>query len=182
MQETFSDLLFAFAIAVVLIYMVMAAQFESFSQPFVVMFTVPLAFIGIVGGLMIMGHPLSVPAFMGVIILAGIVVNNGIVMISFINDLRKEGVPKRGNSPWFSSPYAPDSHYLFDNHYWVLPMALSTKQGSEMQSPMGTVVAFGLLTSTLLTLFVVPILYSAVDRISHFTRSRVKKKVLGHTD
>ncbi|NLP02718.1 MAG: efflux RND transporter permease subunit [Fibrobacter sp.] len=183
MQETFGDLLFAFAIAVVLIYMVMAAQFESFSQPFVVMFTVPLAFIGIVGGLMIMGHPLSVPALMGVIILAGIVVNNGIVMISFINDLRKEGVPKREaivrGSVLRLRPILITS---LTTIIGVLPMALSTKQGSEMQSPMGTVVAFGLLTSTLLTLFVVPILYSAVDRISHFTRSRVKKKVLGHTD
>ena len=162
--------------------MVMAAQFESFSQlcGYVISAACP---IGIVGGLMIMGHPLSVPALMGVIILAGIVVNNGIVMISFINDLRKEGVPKREaivrGSVLRLRPILITS---LTTIIGVLPMALSTKQGSEMQSPMGTVVAFGLLTSTLLTLFVVPILYSAVDRISHFTRSRVKKKVLGHTD
>ncbi|NLG19632.1 MAG: efflux RND transporter permease subunit [Fibrobacter sp.] len=183
MQETFGDLLFALVISIILIYMVMAAQFESFSQPFVVMFTVPLAFIGIIAGLMIMGHPLSVPAFMGVIILAGVVVNNGIVMISFINDLRKEGVPKQEAIVQGSVlRVRPVLITSLTTIIGVLPMAFSTGQGAEMQSPLGTVVGFGLFSSTIFTLFVVPILYSAVDKLSKKATGRLKRNVLGHQD
>jgi len=183
MADTFKDLVLALVIAVILVYMVMAAQFESFSQPFVVMFTIPLAFIGIVGGLMIMGHPLSVPGFMGIIILAGIVVNNGIVMISFINQLREEGFSKREAIVQASViRLRPILITSLTTIIGVLPMALSNSQGSELQSPLGTVVAFGLATSTLLTLFIVPILYSGVDKISSFFTKRFKKVVLGHHD
>ncbi|PIV52233.1 MAG: multidrug ABC transporter, partial [Elusimicrobia bacterium CG02_land_8_20_14_3_00_37_13] len=92
--ETLITFLQAFIVAVILIYMIMAAQFESFSQPLVIMFTVPLAVIGVVFGLAIFGFTLSTPAFMGIIILAGVVVNNGIVMITYVNQLREKGLEK----------------------------------------------------------------------------------------
>lgn len=132
---------------------------------------------------MIMGHPLSVPGFMGIIILAGIVVNNGIVMISFINQLREEGFSKREAIVQASViRLRPILITSLTTIIGVLPMALSNSQGSELQSPLGTVVAFGLATSTLLTLFIVPILYSGVDKISSFFTKRFKKVVLGHHD
>ncbi|MFP4164847.1 MAG: efflux RND transporter permease subunit [Chitinispirillaceae bacterium] len=183
MADTFRDLFFAFLIAVVLIYMVMAAQFESFSQPFIVMFTVPLSFIGIVAGLFILGHPLSVPAFMGVIILAGIVVNNGIVMVSYVNQLRERGMEKRDALIEAAGVrLRPILITSLTTIIGVLPMALSTSQGSEMQSPLGVTVAFGLASATFLTLFVVPILYSGIDGISQYLRRFLKKTVLGSHD
>ncbi len=183
MKETFRDLGLALLIAIILIYMVMAAQFESFSQPFIVMFTVPLAFIGVIGGLAIMGHPLSVPAFMGIIILAGIVVNNGIVLISYVNQLRQEGVSKREALIRAAGVrLRPILITSLTTIIGVLPMALTRSQGSEMQSPMGTAVAFGLASSTFLTLFVVPILYSGIDSISHKLTRGLKNVVLGSHD
>ncbi|KMQ52102.1 acriflavin resistance protein [Chitinispirillum alkaliphilum] len=183
MNETFFDLALAFIVAVILIYMVMAAQFESFSQPFIVMFTVPLAFIGVVFGLMIMGHPLSVPAFMGVIILSGVVVNNGIVMITYINQLRHRGLSK-GDAIVRAAGIRlrPILITSLTTITGVLPMAFSRAQGSEMQGPMGTSVAFGLFAATFLTLFVVPVIYSGVDRISGSITRALKKTVLGSHD
>jgi len=182
MQDTFKDLLLALAIAVVLIYMVMAAQFESFTQPFIVMCTVPLAFIGVAFGLLVMGHPLSVAAFIGIIILIGIVVNNGIVMITFINQLRAEGHSLRESLIKASGiRLRPILITSLTTIFGILPMALAKGQGSEMQSPLGTAVAFGLASSTLLTLFVVPVFYSIVDGIAHWITGILKHVFLGET-
>jgi HAE1 family hydrophobic/amphiphilic exporter-1 len=182
MQDTFKDLLLALAIAVVLIYMVMAAQFESFMQPFIVMCTVPLAFIGVAFGLLVMGHPLSVAAFIGIIILVGIVVNNGIVMITFINQLRAEGHNMRDALIKASGiRLRPILITSLTTIFGMLPMAIAKGQGSEMQSPLGTAVAFGLASSTLLTLFVVPVFYSIVDGIAHSITGFLKRVFLGET-
>jgi len=182
MQDTFRDLLLALAIAVVLIYMVMAAQFESFMQPFIVMCTVPLAFIGVAFGLLVMGHPLSVAAFIGIIILIGIVVNNGIVMITFINQLRAEGHTMRDALIKASGiRLRPILITSLTTIVGILPMAIAKGQGSEMQSPLGTAVAFGLASSTLLTLFVVPVFYSIVDGIAHSITGVLKRVFLGET-
>jgi HAE1 family hydrophobic/amphiphilic exporter-1 len=182
MQDTFRDLLLALAIAVVLIYMVMAAQFESFMQPFIVMCTVPLAFIGVAFGLLVMGHPLSVAAFIGIIILVGIVVNNGIVMITFINQLRAEGHSMKDSLIKASGiRLRPILITSLTTIFGILPMALAHGQGSEMQSPLGTAVAFGLASSTLLTLFVVPVFYSIVDGIAHWITGILKRVFLGET-
>lgn len=94
MRETFVSLGAAFALAILLVYMVMGAQFESLIHPFTVMFTVPLGLIGVIVLLLITGNTLSLPSLLGIIILAGIVVNNGIVLVDYVNQLRARGLPK----------------------------------------------------------------------------------------
>jgi HAE1 family hydrophobic/amphiphilic exporter-1 len=167
MQETFDALILAVIAAVVLIYMIMAAEFESLSQPFVIMFTVPLAFVGVVGGLAAFGMALSMPAFMGLVILAGIVVNNGIVMIDYINQLRKRGVERHeAILQGATTRLRPILITSITTILGILPMGLSTTEGSEMRAPMGIAIASGLAFSMLLTLFVIPVVYSVVDRVS----------------
>jgi HAE1 family hydrophobic/amphiphilic exporter-1 len=182
MQKTFKDLILALVIAIVLIYMVMAAQFESFTQPFIVMFTVPLAFIGVVIGLMVMGHPLSVPAFLGVIILVGIVLNNGIVMIDYVNQLRAKGLPiKEALIKGATIRLRPILITSVSTIFALMPMTFSGGQGAEMYGPMGAVTMFGLTTSMFLTLLVLPVIYSIVDGVAHGITSFLKMKVLGET-
>jgi len=182
MQKTFKDLLLALLIAVVLIYMVMAAQFESFTQPFIVMFTVPLAFIGVVIGLLVTGHPLSVPAFLGVIILVGIVLNNGIVMIDYVNQLRAKGLPiKEALIKGATIRLRPILITSITTIFALMPMTFSSGQGAEMYGPMGAVTMFGLTTSMFLTLLVLPVIYSIVDGVAFGITSFLKKKVLGET-
>jgi len=166
MKSAFSSLFWALVVSVVLIYMVMAAQFESLRHPLVIMFTVPLSFIGVVFGLLLFQKTLSVPAFMGVIILAGVVVNNGIVMIDYINRLRKRGMNSfEAVVEGASVRLRPILITSFTTVFGMLPMALSQTQGSELRSPMAIAVAAGLIFSTLLTLFVIPVVYSVFDRI-----------------
>ena len=180
MQTTFTELLKAFLVAVLLIYMVMAAQFESFSQPFIVMFTLPLACIGVVIGFVVSGKSLSVPAFMGLIILMGIVVNNGIVMIDYINRLRRDGMEKldaiiEGASVRLRPILITSATTICG----MLPMALAKGEGSETASPMATAVASGLLFAMVFTLFVIPAVYSVVDSVASRVSRRASDLVLG---
>ena len=166
MQEAMTDLAWALIIAIILIYMVMAAEFESLRHPFIIMGTVPLSFIGVIFGLVVFGKTLSVPAFMGFIILCGVVVNNGIVMIDYINQLRKRGIPAfeavvRGAATRLRPVLITSLTTVLGS----LPMAVSQTQGSEMRSPMAVALAFGLLFATFLTLIVIPVVYSVFDRI-----------------
>ena len=181
MQDSMRDLLYALIIAVILIYMIMAAQFESFTQPFVIMVTVPLAFIGVVVGLGITGYSISVPAVIGFIMLAGIVVNNGIVMLSYVNQLETEGMEKKEALVHAASVrLRPILITSLTTIMGVFPMAISRSQGSEMSAPIGISVGFGLLFSTMLTLVVVPVLDSIAEGISTGMKKKVKKVVLGH--
>ncbi len=168
MQEAFSSLSWALLIAIMLVYMIMAAQFESLLTPFVIMFTVPLAFIGVVFGLFAFGKTLSVPALMGVLILTGIVVNNAIVMIDYINRLKKRGI-EFGEAivEGAAVRVRPILVTAITTILGMLPMALSHTEGAEMRSPMAVAVASGLLFSTFLTLFIIPIVYSIVNRVSY---------------
>jgi len=166
MQEAMVDLAEALIIAIILIYMVMAAEFESLGHPFVIMGTVPLSFIGVVFGLFVFGKTLSVPAFMGFIILCGVVVNNGIVMIDYINQLRRRGVPAfEAVIQGATTRLRPVLITSLTTVLGTLPMAISNTQGSEMRSPMAVALAMGLLFATFLTLFVIPVTYSIFDRI-----------------
>jgi HAE1 family hydrophobic/amphiphilic exporter-1 len=181
MQDSMKDLMFALIIAVILIYMIMAAQFESFTQPFVIMFSVPLAFIGVVFGLGVTGYSISVPAFIGFIMLAGIVVNNGIVLLSYVNQLEAQGLEKYDALVRAASVrLRPILITSLTTIMGVLPMALSRSQGSEMRAPIGIAVGFGLLFSTLFTLIVVPVFDSIAQGISHGATRRLKRAVLGH--
>jgi len=167
MQETFGAFGWAMIAAVVLLYMILAATFESLSQPFVIMFTVPLAFVGVVAGLGIAGMTLSMPAFMGLVILTGIVVNNGIVMIDYINQLRRRGIERHEAIVQGAvRRLRPILITSITTILGILPMGLSTSEGAEMRAPMGIAIASGLTFSMMLTLFVIPVIYSIVDRIS----------------
>ena len=168
MQEAFSSLSWAFLMAIMLVYMIMAAQFESLRTPFVIMFTVPLAFIGVVFGLFAFGKTLSVPALMGVVILAGIVVNNAIVMIDYISRLKKGGI-EYGEAIVEGAVVRvrPILITAITTILGMLPMALSHTEGAELRSPMAVAVASGLLFSTFLTLFIIPIVYSIVNRVKY---------------
>lgn len=168
MEEAFSGLLWALVVAIMLVYMIMAAQFESLLTPFVIMFTVPLGFIGVVAGLLAFGRTLSVPALMGIMILTGIAVNNGIVMIDYVNRLRKRGM-EFGEAivEGAAVRVRPILVTAVTTILGMLPMALSHTEGAELRAPMAIAVASGLLFSTFLTLFIIPIAYSIVHRVKY---------------
>jgi HAE1 family hydrophobic/amphiphilic exporter-1 len=167
MQDAFLILIGAFALAMLLVYMVMASQFENFLHPFVIMFTVPLGIIGVILGLLVTGRAVNLPAGIGVILLLGIAVNNGIVMIDYINQLIRRGVDRReavlqGATTRLRAVLLTALTTILGS----LPMAFSKSSGSEMRSPLGIAIVFGLLATTLLTLFVLPAIYSLVNKIS----------------
>lgn len=167
MQEAFKTLALAFALAVVLVYMVMASQFESFLHPFVIMFTVPLGLIGVVLGLFIAGKPVNLPVWIGFILLAGIAVNNGIVMIDYINQLWRRGMDKReAIIEGAVTRLRPVLLTAMTTTLGLLPMALSRTTGSEMRSPLALTVLSGLLATTFLTLFIIPSVYSLFEKVS----------------
>jgi hydrophobic/amphiphilic exporter-1 (mainly G- bacteria), HAE1 family len=165
MQESFRSMQFTLAMAVFLVYLVMASQFESLLHPFVIMFTIPLALVGAVLALYITGTSVNVVAFIGVIMLAGIVVNNAIVLIDLINQLRERGMER------IAAIQEAGKHRLrpilmttLTTVLGLMPMALGLGEGSEVRTPMAITVIGGLLVSTLLTLIVIPVVYSLIDR------------------
>ncbi|MEW8973844.1 MAG: efflux RND transporter permease subunit [Tissierellaceae bacterium] len=174
MMEAFGQLLLALVLATVLIYMVMAAQFESLVHPFIIMFTIPLAFAGGSLALFVTNTPFGVTAFIGVIMLAGIVVNNGIVLIDYINILRSEGKDKF-EAIKIAGPVRlrPILMTTLTTVLGLVPLALKIGSGAETQAPMAIVVIGGLTFSTILTLVFVPILYTVFDDISE----KFKRKI-----
>ncbi|MBN1592977.1 MAG: efflux RND transporter permease subunit [Candidatus Coatesbacteria bacterium] len=167
MVDAFEVLLAALVIAVLLIFMVMAAQFESLVQPFIVMFTIPLGIVGVVVGLLVTNTTLSVPTIMGTIILLGIVVNDAIVMIDYINQLRRRGEdPRDAVIDGAGARLRPILITTMTTVLGILPLSFSTSEGAELRAPMGIAIGFGLTFATLLTLFVIPAIYTAIGRIS----------------
>jgi HAE1 family hydrophobic/amphiphilic exporter-1 len=156
----------AFALATLLVYMIMASQFESFRHPLIIMFTIPLGIIGVIVALFVSGKSLSLPAMIGFIILGGIAVNNGIVMVDYINQLKRRGVEKKeAILQACSVRLRPVLITALTTILGMLPMALTTSQGAEMRAPMAITVVGGLIATTFLTLFVIPIIYSYFDRV-----------------
>jgi len=171
MQEAFIIMAGAFALATLLVYMIMASQFESFKHPFVIMFTIPLAIIGVILALLISGQPISLPALIGFIMLGGIAVNNGIVMVDYINQLKRRGVDKReAILQACTVRLRPVLITAFTTILGMLPMALSISEGAEMRAPMAIAVIGGLTATTFLTLFIIPIIYSLFDRVKAKTK------------
>ncbi len=165
MQESFRSMQFALALAVFLVYLVMASQFESLIHPFVILFTIPLALVGAVLGLFITGTTVNVVAFIGVIMLAGIVVNNAIVLVDLINQLQAQGTERmRAIREAARARLRPILMTTLTTALGLLPMALGFGEGAEVRAPMAIAVIGGLLTSTLLTLVVIPVVYSLLDR------------------
>ncbi len=165
MIESFKTIAWVLLLSSLLSYMVMASLFENLLHPFVIMFTVPLSFIGVAFGFWIGRVNISLPALMGFVMLSGIAVNNGIVMIDFINRLRREGVSKlEAIVKGASIRLRPVVITSLTTIIGVTPMIFSRSEGSEMRVALGLTLFSGLLAATLLTLFVVPVIYSLVTR------------------
>ncbi|MFQ5641526.1 MAG: efflux RND transporter permease subunit, partial [bacterium] len=165
MAVSFRSLRFALLLAIFLIYLVLASQFESLLHPFVIMFTIPLALIGVVFALVLTGNDLSVVVFIGLIMLVGIVVNNAIVLIDYINRLRQSGLSKlEAIKESGRVRLRPIMMTTLTTVLGLLPLALGLGEGSELRAPMAITVIGGLLVSTMLTLVVIPVVYSLVDR------------------
>lgn len=164
MKQSFRSLQMAILLAVFLVYLVMAAQFESFLYPLIIMFTVPLALTGAVYGLFLAGLSVSVISIIGAIMLAGIVVNNGIVLVDRINQLRREGallaeaVLLAGRERLRPILMTTSTTVL-----GLLPMALGLGEGAELRTPLAVTVISGLLLATVLTLVVVPVIYTLLS-------------------
>ncbi|SDI67131.1 hydrophobic/amphiphilic exporter-1, HAE1 family [Halanaerobium congolense] len=175
MQESFSSLGMAFGLAVILIYMVMASQFESLVHPFTIMFTIPLAVIGVIFGMYITNSIVSVASILGLITLAGIVVNNAIVMVDYINQLRRRGTERiEAIITAGTVRLRPIMMTALTTILGLLPIAMGIGEGSESTQPMGIVIVSGLTFATFLTLFVIPIFYTLVTDLRTIVVAKVK--------
>jgi HAE1 family hydrophobic/amphiphilic exporter-1 len=167
LDASVTSLIFALSLAIFLVYLVMASQFESLLHPFVIMFSIPLALVGAVLALKLTFTPLSVVVFIGLIMLAGIVVKNAIVLIDRVNQLREEGVDKvNAIIQAAESRLRPISMTTLCTLLGFMPLAIGVGDGNEVRAPMAITVIGGLLVSTLLTLIVIPVVYELLDRRS----------------
>ena len=165
MESSFSSLMMALALAVFLVYLVMASQFESLLNPFIILFSIPLAVLGSVLGLYVTGTNISVIVLIGVIMLTGIVVNNAIVLVDRINQLRHKGVDKLTAIMQASrSRFRPIIMTSLTTILGLAPLAFSSGEGAELRAPLAITVMSGLLVATVLTLLLIPVLYSLFDR------------------
>lgn len=172
MESSFSSLMMALALAVFLVYLVMASQFESLLNPFIILFSIPLAVLGSVLGLYITGTNISVIVLIGVIMLTGIVVNNAIVLVDRINQLRHKGVDKLTAIMQASrSRFRPIIMTSLTTILGLAPLAFSSGEGAELRAPLAITVMSGLLVATMLTLLLIPVLYSLFDRKTYIVES-----------
>lgn len=159
-EKSRNSLFTAMLLSIFLVYVIMAAQFESLIHPFIIMFTIPLAFFGTVLGLKLLGYNLSIVVFLGMIMLAGIVVNNAIVMVDYINQLRRRGEALQDAIVNAGSVrLRPILMTTATTVLGLFPMALGLGDGAEIRTPMAIAVITGLLSSTVLTLLVIPTIY-----------------------
>jgi len=163
-SESFGALGLAMLAGIILIYLILAAQFESLIQPFIIMLAIPLEIIGAVLALLITHQIFTVVAFLGVLMLTGIVVSNSILLVSLTNSLREEGMP-RNEAIFKAGPIRlrPILMTSLATVFAMIPMAIGLREGSESFKPLAITVIGGLLTSTFLTLLVVPVAYSLID-------------------
>lgn len=160
LEVSYQSLNFALALAIFLVYVVMACQFESILHPFIVMFSVPLAFVGVIYALIWTQIDLSIMVFLGGIILAGIVVNNAIVLVDYVNQLRERGMPKREALVTAGTVrLRPILMTTITTVLGLLPMVMAAGEGAELRRPLAVTVIAGLSSSTLLTLFIIPMVY-----------------------
>ncbi|NLK65195.1 MAG: efflux RND transporter permease subunit [Tissierellia bacterium] len=175
-EETFTDLFLVMLMAIALVYMIIAAQFESLIQPLSIMFSVPLALSGGFIGLFITGLPLNVIGIIGLIILVGVVVNNAIVLVDYINIRRRRG-EDRTAAIMKAGPIRirPIMMTALTTILGLVPMSLGIGEGAELTQSMGVVVIGGLSLSTVLTLVIVPVMYTIFDDITEFFKRKIKK-------
>ncbi|MDE7091676.1 MAG: efflux RND transporter permease subunit, partial [Bacteroidales bacterium] len=173
-QETFGNMVVLLLLIVMLVFVVMASQFESFSKPFIIMMAIPFSFTGVVLALLMTGTTLNMIAALGAILLVGIVVKNGIVLVDYINLMRDRGLElNEAIALSGRSRLRPVLMTTATTILGMLPMALSVGEGSEMWTPMGITVIGGLTVSTVITLIIVPVLYAMMAR--HGERDKQNK-------
>lgn len=167
-DESLDELTLALVLAVALVFLVMAAQFESFIQPFIIMFTIPLALIGALAGLWLVGGNIGIMSIIGIIVLAGIVVNNAIVLVDYINIVRERNPDmevRKAISEACQVRLRPVLMTTITTILGLLPIVLARGVGAEFQRPLAATIMGGLITSTILTLFVIPIVYELFTRL-----------------
>lgn len=172
-RESMSNLTFALILSLVLVFMVLASQFESIIQPFVVMLTIPLAGVGTVLTFFILGKPLNMMAYIGIIMLAGIAVNNAIILIDRINQLRESGTPKREAIVQAGAQrIRPILMTSLTTILALVPLTIGIGESASLRSPMALAVIGGLFSSTILTLIVIPCVYWVFDSFSDLVTGR----------
>ncbi|MDD3558048.1 MAG: efflux RND transporter permease subunit [Melioribacteraceae bacterium] len=172
-SEAFTDLLLLLVLSIILVYMVMAAQFESLLDPFVIMFSIPFAFTGVALGLFVFGETFNVISFLGAILLVGIVVKNAIVLVDYINITRARGYELKEAIIYSGrNRLRPVLMTTLTTLLGTLPLVISTGEGSEVWRPLGVATVGGLTVSTIITLLLVPVIYSIFE-----TRVKNKKQV-----
>jgi HAE1 family hydrophobic/amphiphilic exporter-1 len=177
-KESTSNLTFALILSLVLVFMVLAAQFESIIQPFVIMLTIPLAGVGTVLTFFILGKSLNMMAYIGIIMLGGIAVNNAIILIDRINQLRESGIAKKEAIILAGSQrIRPILMTSLTTILALLPLTIGIGESASLRSPMALAVIGGLFSSTLLTLIVIPCVYWVFDTFSSFVRGKNKPAV-----
>ncbi|HWR73359.1 MAG TPA: efflux RND transporter permease subunit, partial [Nitrospirota bacterium] len=176
MLDAFKNIAFALIIAIIMVYMILAAQFESFVHPFTIMFSLPVSLIGAMGLLLITGERISIFSLIGVIMLMGLVTKNAILLVDYTITLRNRGM-SRDEALLKAGPVRlrPIIMTTAAMVFGMLPTALKIGEGSEQRAPMAIAVIGGLITSTLLTLVVIPVVYTIVDDLENSIRKRREK-------
>jgi HAE1 family hydrophobic/amphiphilic exporter-1 len=179
MEQSFADIRFVILIALILVYMIMVGQFESFKEPFIIMFTVPLALIGVLWMLFFTGTTINMQSLIGILLLGGIVVNNAIVYIDYANQLRrKQGLPlEKAVIEAGKIRMRPILMTAFTTSFGLIPMALGLGSGNELRAPMARAVIGGLIVATFLTLVFIPTLYTMIERRRERGKSKEKAAV-----
>jgi HAE1 family hydrophobic/amphiphilic exporter-1 len=168
-----SNLTFALILSLVLVFMVLAAQFESIIQPFVIMLTIPLAGVGTILTFVLLGKSLNMMAYIGIIMLGGIAVNNAIILIDRINQLREDGKNKKEAIALAGSQrIRPILMTSLTTILALLPLTIGIGESASLRAPMALAVIGGLVSSTLLTLIVIPCVYWVFDSFSDYVRGK----------
>ena len=176
-KESMSNLSFALLLSLILVFMVLAAQFESVIQPFIIMLTIPLAGVGTVLLFFLLGKPLNMMAYIGIIMLAGIAVNNAILLIDRINRLREEGIPKKDAIVLAGTQrIRPILMTSLTTILALLPLTFGIGESASLRSPMALAVVGGLVSSTILTLLLIPCVYWVIDSFSKWITGEGKFK------
>ena len=176
MAESFRDLSIALIFSIFLVYAVMAVQFENFLFPLIIMFSMPAIVVGVMVGLFVTGLPLSIPAFIGIIMLAGIVVNNSIVLVDYINILRRKGVDRyEAILEAGPSRLRPILMTTLTTILAMIPLGLALGEGAETQQPLAVTIIFGLGISSIFTLLLIPVVYTLLDDLTGIMTGRRRK-------
>jgi HAE1 family hydrophobic/amphiphilic exporter-1 len=177
MAESFTYMAEALILAIIFVYLILAAQFESFIDPLAIMFSLPLSIVGMAGMLLLTRDTINMMSLIGLIMLMGLVTKNAILLVDFTKTLRSRGVNRREALITAGrTRLRPILMTTLAMMFGMLPLALALGQGAEMRAPMARAVIGGLITSTLLTLLVVPVVYTVLDDMGGWIRRRWKEK------